>query len=200
VDLQAELPAALAAVVDAGLAVVRRAPSAQVMIARSGGIVEPAALPVAFREELFAEIDAAVAATCVPLPFADVEKALKAAWGRPPRKVLDALEPEPLAARPSAVVHRGSLDGSPVAVKVLRPGVDRAVRNDLALLDVLAGPLHAAFPRIDAGAMLREAREQALDEFDLEHEGSTQRRVARAVRGVPGVVLPRPMLDLAALR
>jgi len=147
---------------------------------------------------LAAEARAARAETCVPMSAAEVERELRAAWRRPAARVLDDLDPEPLAVRPAAQVHRAAVDGEDVAVKVRRPGVERSVRADLALLESLAGPLRAAFPRLDAGAVLRSMREQALDELDLEHEASQQRRIARALRDVPGVAVARPHLDLAA--
>ena len=195
--VRSELPPALAAAVDAGLALVRRAPSARIAIVRGGEVLEPEAMHPVVRETVEREV-AAASAICAPLAAKDVEATLKAAWGRPPGKVLDGLDPEPIAVRPAAQVHRGEIDGTAVAVKVRRPGIERSVRNDLALLDVLGAPLGAAFPRLDAGAVLREVREQALDELDLEHEASTLRRLGRVARGVDGVVVPRPHLDLAA--
>jgi ubiquinone biosynthesis protein len=196
VPVRSELPPAVAALVDAGLALIRRAPSARIAIVRGGEVLEPEAMHPVVRETVEREV-AAASSILEPLAARDVEKALKSAWGRPPGKVLDDLDPEPLAVRPAAQVHRASHDGADVAVKVRRAGVERSVRNDLALLDVLATPLGAAFPRLDAGAVLRELREQALDELDLEHEASTLRRIARVVRDVEGVTVPRPVLDLA---
>ena len=192
-----DLPPALATLVDVGAALARQAPSARIAIVRAGGLADPAAMTPALREAVEREVAAAHEAVCVELSRRDVERILRDAWGRPPGKVLDDLDPEPLAVRPAAQVHRGELDGTPVAVKVRRPGVERAVRNDLALLDALAAPLRAAFPRLDAAAVLRDVRELALDELDFEHEASQQRRVARAVRDVPGIVVPRPHLELS---
>ena len=45
------------------------------------------------------------------------------------------LDPEPIAVTPSAQVHRGVLEGRPVAVKLLRPGLASSVRQDLVLLE-----------------------------------------------------------------
>jgi predicted unusual protein kinase regulating ubiquinone biosynthesis (AarF/ABC1/UbiB family) len=180
------------------LAVTRAAPSARILIARAGGVLEPAALPPELREAVEREVRAARAAACVPLRPAEVERILREAWKQPAAKVLDALEPEPLAVTPAAQIHRGELDGTPVAVKVRRPGVERSVRNDLALLDGLAVPLRGAFPRLDAAAVLRDLRTLALDELDLEHEASQQRRVARAMRGIDGIAVPRTHGELAA--
>ena len=193
-----EMPSALRALLEAGGALVRRSASGRVALGRLAALVPPDAVPPALADRYPAELEAARAAAATPIAFKDVEKALKSAWGRPPAKVLDALEREPAAVTPSAQVHRGERDGEAVAVKVLRPGLASAVRNDLALLDVLAGPLGAVFGAMDAGAILREARETALDELDLEHEASTQRQARRTLRAVDGLVVPAPDLELSA--
>ena len=192
-----DLPPALRALVDVGAALARQAPSSRIAIVRAGGVFDPASLPPALRADVEREVQAARDAVCEELRPREVERLLKEAWGRPAAKVLDELDPEPLAVRPASQVHRGEVEGVAVAVKVRRPGVERAVRTDLALLDALAAPLRAAFPSLDAGAVLRDLRELTLDELDFEHEASQQRRVARAVRGVPGVTVPRPHLELS---
>jgi hypothetical protein len=191
-----DVPPALAALADAAMALARRAPSARLAIVRAGGILEPEALRPATRERVEREVAEARASVCVELPAREVEGILKGAWGKAPGKVLDAFDTTPVALRPAAQVHRGEVDGQAVAIKVRRPGVERSVRNDLALLDVLGMPLAAAFPRLDAAAVLRDAREQSLDELDFEHEASAQRRLARALRGVRGVSAPAPVLEL----
>ncbi len=193
-----DFPPALRTLVDVGAGLLRRAPSAQVAIARAAGVVDAATLPPELRPAFEREVAAARDAVGGPVSKRDVERALREAWGRAPGQVLDDLDDDPIAVRPASQVHRAELDGAPVAVKVRRPGLERAVRNDLALLDTLAAPLRAAFPNIDAGSVLRDAREQALDELDFEHEASQQRRVARALRGVAGVTVPRPHLELCA--
>jgi ABC1 atypical kinase-like domain len=192
------LPPALRTLVEAGGALVRRSASGRVALGRAAALVPPDAVPPALADRYPAELEAARDAVAVPLSFKDVEKALKGAWGTPAGKVLDDLHREPVAVTPSAQVHRGERDGAAVAVKVLRPGLASAVRNDLALLDVLAGPLGAVFGAMDAGAILREVRETALDELDLEHEASTQRQARRVLRGVPDLVVPAPDLELSA--
>ncbi|MCW2992675.1 MAG: hypothetical protein JWQ18_170, partial [Conexibacter sp.] len=170
--------------------------SGRVALGRAAALVPSDAVPAALAG-LPKELERARAAAATPVAFKDVEKVLKGAWGSPHGKVLDELDREPLAVTPSAVVHRGVRDGTPVAIKVLRPGLASAVRNDLALLDVLATPLRQVFGAMDAGAILREVRETALDELDLEHEASTQRQVRRLLRGIDGLVIPAPDMDLS---
>jgi predicted unusual protein kinase regulating ubiquinone biosynthesis (AarF/ABC1/UbiB family) len=191
-----ELPGALQALAETGWALARKAPSARVALARAAGIVDPEALPDELRAGVMRELDRAREAACEPLDARAVERALKDAWGRGAAKALDELDPEPLAVRAAAQTHRGVVDGVPVAIRVRRPGLDRAVRADLSLLDALAAPLGAALPRADARELLRAVREQALDELDFEHEASTQRRVARAARDVEGVTVPAVHTEL----
>ncbi len=190
------LPPALRSLLEAGGALVRRSSSGRVALGRAAALVDANAVPAALAR-LPAELERARAAAATPIAFKDVEKILKGAWGSPHGKVLDELDREPLAVTPSAQVHRGVRDGAPVAIKVLRPGLTGAVRNDLALLDVLAGPLRQVFGAMDAGAILREVRETALDELDLEHEASTQRQLRRSLRGVDGLVVPAPDMELS---
>jgi hypothetical protein len=190
------LPPALRSLLEAGGALVRRSSSGRVALGRAAPLVAADAVPAALRD-LPAELEHARAAAATPIAFKDVEKLLKGAWGSPHGKLLDELDREPLAVTPSAQVHRGVRDGAPVAVKVLRPGLAGAVRNDLALLDVLATPLRQVFGAMDAGAILREVRETALDELDLEHEASTQRQLRRTLRGIDGLVVPAPDMELS---
>ncbi len=83
-----------------------------------------------------------------------------------------------------------------MAVKVLRPGLAATVRQDMTLLEGLVAPLSAAFPAVDAAAMLSEVRERTLDELDLESEAATQRRVHRALRRHPFLTVPAPVMRL----
>jgi hypothetical protein len=194
----AEIPPAVRALAEAGWSLARQAPSARVGLARAADLADPDALPGAIREPVMRELAAARAAACEPLDTRTVERELKNAWGRPPGKALDDFDPEPLAIRAAAQTHRGVAAGVPVAIRVRRPGLERAVRTDLALLDALAAPLGAVLPKAGTRALLRAAREQTLDELDFEHEASTHRRVARILRNVEGLVVPRAHGELCA--
>lgn len=186
-----DLPEPLKPLVDVGVRIARQAPSTSSAVAQLHGLLPPEVVPPEVRSRVMEVIAAAHAEAAVPLSGKDVEKALSSAWGSKPSKVLDDLDlGSPVAVTPSSQVHRGSLDGDDVAVKVRRPGLADGIRRDLSLLDTLSRPLGAAFPRLDAGALLREVRERVLDELDLEHEGSGQRRVARGVRRDPDLVVP----------
>ena len=173
---------ALRSLADTGLRLARGTTSARLALAGLRDLIDPATLPPAVRDRTVAELERASAQATQPMAFKDVEKTLKDAWGKKPDGILDELDAEPVACTPAAQVHRGVHDGAPVAVKVLRPGLADAVRNDLNLLEALIRPIGAVFPSLAPGLLLREVRERILDEFDLEHEASTQRSFARALR------------------
>lgn len=187
---------ALRALADTGLRLARGTTSARLALAGLRDTVDPATLAPGIRERAVTEMEAAHAEATQLLPFKDVEKALKDAWGQKPTGVLDELEPEPVARTPAAQVHRGMHEGAPVAVKVLRPGVADLVRQDLNLLEALIRPLATVFPSLAPGLLLREVRERILDELDLEHEASTQRSFARALRRHAALHVPAPVSDL----
>jgi predicted unusual protein kinase regulating ubiquinone biosynthesis (AarF/ABC1/UbiB family) len=180
------------------LRLARQARSGRVALARVAAALHPDWIPQPWGEELLAALaTAAEEAVRDPLDGRRLERVLRDAWGVRPQEELDELDPEPIAVTPAAQVHRGVLDGTPVAVKVLRPGLAASVRQDVALLDTLSGPLGAAFPGLDPAAVSREIRERVLEELDLEHEASVQRRFHRALRGHPFLHVPAPITRLS---
>lgn len=194
----AEAPPALRGLLEAGMGLARRTTSGRMALSRAAGVVYDELLPTRIRAALWRELDAAHDGLAVPLEAKAVQRALKGAWRKPADQMLDNLDDAPLSVSAIAQVHAAELDGEPVAVKVARPGLAQTVRGELVLLDVLAGPLATAFPSLDVPGVLRELREAALDELDLEHEGDQQQRVRRALRRVDGVRVPAVRDELAA--
>jgi predicted unusual protein kinase regulating ubiquinone biosynthesis (AarF/ABC1/UbiB family) len=181
-----------------GLRLARQAPSGRIALARAYAGIDPAWIPRPWGDSLLSELDAAADAAREPIEPKRVEKLLAEAWGAKPSDELDDLDlREPVALTPIAQVHKGVLDGKPVAVKVLRPGLAASVRQDLSLLEGLLAPLNSAFPALDASALVHEIRERVLDELDLENEASTQRRFHRALRSHPFLTVPAPVTRLA---
>jgi predicted unusual protein kinase regulating ubiquinone biosynthesis (AarF/ABC1/UbiB family) len=183
----------LEALVGTAWRLVRTTRTGRLALAGLASTVDPAWLPTPWDEKLGEQLRDAAEAAREPLAFTDVESAVREA---DPDGELEQLASEPVAVTPTSQVHRGSLDGEPVAVKVLRPGLAATVRQDLALLEALVAPLDAAFPAVDAGATLREIRERVLDELDLEHEALIQRRFHRQLRRHPDLAVPAPVTRL----
>lgn len=185
------------ALVQVGLRLARSAPSGRILLARIAGAIDLEWIPRPWGEEIAVELAAAQVSAGEPVSAKRIEQALREAWGTRPADELDDFDRDPVAVTPTCQVHRGLHDGAPVAVKVLRPGLARSVRQDLALVDALLTPLGAAFPALDARAVLAEFGERVLDELDLEQEATVQRRFHRALRGHATLMVPAPVMRLA---
>src|SRR4051794_30829694 len=162
-----DVPPPLRALIDMAVALVRRSASGRFALARATPALPAGVLPAFLREDVASALQRARADATPLLPFDEIERILREAWHKPPKRVLDALDPQPLACGSLTQVHRGELDGQAVAVAVRRPGLAGDVRGDLTLLDALVAPLGAVFPAVDLAAVLREVREAVLDELDL---------------------------------
>lgn len=126
------------------------------------------------------------------LAIAEVERAL----GRPLDSLYGAFE-EPLGAASLAQVHAARLmDGRRVAVKVLRPGIERRVRADIEALTFLAGLAERWIPvsrRLKPRAFAATVAQALSLELDLRFEaaGADELRAAMATdpyMSAPGVV------------
>jgi aarF domain-containing kinase len=112
--------------------------------------------------------------------------------GMPLEEAYEEFEPEPIGRASIAVVHRARIhDGRQVAVKVLRPGIDKLVATDLDLLQPLLEIVARHTGDQTAGSLLQMLdgfREQIGEELDLRNEA----RAMEHFRGLlDGIELPK---------
>lgn len=142
-----------------------------------------------------------------PMPAELAIEVLTAELGRPPREVFAQFDPTPLAAASIGQVHAATMhDGRRVAVKVQYPGVEQAMRADLANTELLATFLHllsSAGPqltRLDVRGMAREISERIGEEIDYRAEAANQQEFADAYRGHPFIRIPEVLPELSTRR
>jgi len=74
-----------------------------------------------------------------PVPWSEIERVIQASLATPVGEIFASIEREPIAAGSIAQVHRVTRhDGKSMALKVQRPGIDRLVDRDVALIRKIA--------------------------------------------------------------
>ncbi|MHB9033685.1 MAG: ABC1 kinase family protein, partial [Anaerolineae bacterium] len=110
-----------------------------------------------------------------PAPTSEIIGTIERELNRPLTALFASFEEEPIGSASIGQVHRATLlDGTPVAVKVQRPGVDSVVEADLALLLTQTRFLqaHSDFlARYHIHALAEEFAQALRDELDYSLEG-----------------------------
>lgn len=123
------------------------------------------------------------------------ERELEQALQRPLTEAFAAFNPEPLAAASIAQVHLARCHtGEVVAVKIRRPGIERVIEADLAVLADLARLAERHLPDASLyslSALVEEFRRTIRRELDLAREGHIIERVSAQFADDPTVRFPR---------
>jgi ubiquinone biosynthesis protein len=108
-----------------------------------------------------------------------IERALK----RPVEELFASFDNQPLASASVAQVHAATLeDGRQVVIKVIRPGIEATIREDLGLMYTLARALHRFHPdgwRLRPVEVVRDYEQVVLDELDLQREAANTSQLRR---------------------
>ena len=155
-------------------------------------------LPVDIADEL-ARLQDQVPPFASALAVAEVERSL----GRPIAEAFATFEEVPVASASIAQVHLATLpDGREVAVKVLRPGVEAAIRKDVALLETAAA-LASRFAegrRLKPREVVAEFSRHLEEELDLMREAANGSQLARNFQHSPLLAIPVVYWELCSQR
>jgi ubiquinone biosynthesis protein len=113
--------------------------------------------------------------------------------------VFARFEREPVASASVAQVHFAALpDGTEVAVKVLRPGIERVIAHDLALLEVAAMVLETLWVegrRLKPREVVAEFAKHLRDELDLMREAANCSQLRRNFKDSRLLIVPEVYWD-----
>jgi len=142
--------------------------------------------------------------TVPPSPFAEIAQRVEAELKKPVDQLFATFDSQPLASASLGQVHAATLpNGEAVAVKVLRPGVERVVGTDL---DILLEAAAWAQRRTTWGeyydilSLAREYADTLLEEQNYEQEGHNMDRFRENLGGVRFAHVPHVYWELTTRR
>ncbi|TNF34182.1 MAG: ubiquinone biosynthesis regulatory protein kinase UbiB [Gammaproteobacteria bacterium] len=121
--------------------------------------------------------------TVAPFPAEQSIAIIEHALGQPVDTLFKRFDRTPMASASVAQVHSAQLpDGREAVVKVIRPGIDTVIEQDIALLRLLARALERFHPdgkRLNPRVVVEDYRLTILDELDLLREAANTSQLRR---------------------
>ena len=139
-----------------------------------------------------------------PFPTEIAKAAIAAELGQAADEIFSEFS-EPVAAASIAQVHRARLatTGAEVAVKILRPGIERAFQRDIDAFHFAAGMIEALSPasrRLRPTDVISHFEGVVQGELDLRLEAASASEFAANTAGDAGFQVPRPDWGLSSRR
>jgi ubiquinone biosynthesis protein len=129
-----------------------------------------------------------------PAPFEIMAPIIDAACGGDWRRQFAHIDPVAVGAASIAQVHKGETsDGRPVAIKLLRPGIETDVARALATYEWAAARLErlgGEFARLRPRAVIATFRSWIEAELDLRREAANASELAEILAGEPDFRVP----------
>lgn len=134
-----------------------------------------------------------------PFGGAEAQHIIEQSLGQPVSELFAQFEQQPLASASVAQVHKATLgDGRDVVVKVIRPGIERTIQKDVALLYSLAQIAQAIWAdgrRLRPVEVVAEYEQTIFDELDLRKEAANGSQLHRNFDGSDVLYIPEIYWD-----
>lgn len=134
-----------------------------------------------------------------PFSSAEARQLIEKAYGRPVTEVFQHFETDPMASASIAQVHAATLwDSKEVVVKVLRPGIEKTIRQDVAVMYLLAELVQRYWKdarRLRPVEIVAEYEKTIFDELDLIREAANASQVRRNFEQNPMLYVPEVYWD-----
>ena len=128
-------------------------------------------------------------------PYEAVVNVIEGDLKRPLDQIFDNFDEKPCASASIAQVHYAKLkDGSDVAVKVQRPGIEKTISADLAILYTFASLVEKYIPlfkRYEPLLVVNQFEQTITKELDFTIEGAHAGRMQRIFRKDERVIIPK---------
>jgi len=124
-----------------------------------------------------------------PLSVPLVRKTFKNYFGKYPEDIFDTFDAESVHAASIGQVHRATLDGKKIAVKIQYPGVAQSISSDLALVKPFAVKMFNIQAK-DSEKYFKEVEDKLTEETDYLLEIRQSIEMSEACAMIPGLKFP----------
>lgn len=139
-----------------------------------------------------------------PFPFRDIERSVEQAFGVPISRLFSEVDDTPIAAASVAQVHKAvTKDGTTVALKVLRPGIEARFLRDIRFFYWCARLIERLLPqyrRLKPMAIVRTLEASVQAELDLRLEAASADELRAHHKQDPMLYIPKVYWNLTARR
>lgn len=129
-----------------------------------------------------------------PFPSDVARKIIETSLGAPVSELFKEFGPDPMASASVAQVHTATLlNGQDVVVKVLRPGIEKIIRQDLALMYLMANLLEKYWTegkRLHPVEVVADYDSTIHDELDLQREAANASQLRRNFENSSLIYIP----------
>jgi predicted unusual protein kinase regulating ubiquinone biosynthesis (AarF/ABC1/UbiB family) len=139
------------------------------------------------------------------VPLAEIERVLREEYGASPADLFERFDEVPIAAASLGQVHRARLAGEEVVIKVLRPGVEALVAEDVRVSQRIIGVVERWWPNphvVGTRVVIQEFAARVAEEMDFRQEAAHAVAIRANFAGSRSVWIPRvvePMIRQRAL-
>ncbi len=140
--------------------------------------------------------------SCPVVPWEEVQKELEKEYGDKLEELFTSIDETPIGDGSMAQVHRAvSKDGRKIVLKILRPNIEKIVKSDLEVLEVVASILnnHGAKLGFDPKEVIDTFAEALDNELDLRHEADST-KMLQAMTADDIAVFPEVFTELSTKR
>ena len=137
-----------------------------------------------------------------PVPFEGIRRLIESELGEPLDRLFKSIDETALAAASVAQVHTALLhSGEKVAVKVIRPGIEKRIRNDIQVMYYFAARFEKSFELgrvVGAVNLVKEFERTIFRELDMLIEAGNIERFTQSFKAVEEIYIPAVHWDFTS--